>query len=334
MAVGIKKLRRIQIGREATMGTKVDASDTWRGTGTIEDITPVIFPDEDIGYLPATTRSYIPSKMAKLTMEETPATFQQFLHVCEAGIKTATSSADGGTTGYIYEYPFSSTAENTIKTYTIEGGDNIEEEEFGYGFVEHFSLSGVPGEAVMLSADWVGDQVSTGSFTSTATCSLPTIEEILFSKGKLYIDDDSGTMGATQIESTLLEMNLDVITGWTPVTTADGNLYFTFIKNAGPELTLDLTLEHNATSLVEKDDWKIQQGKLIRLVFEGTAYTAGTSFSKETMRINLAGKFESFEKIGERDGNDILTGKFKVAYSPTADYYAQIDVIVSQAAVA
>ncbi len=334
MTVGIKKLRRIQMGRETTMGTKVASSDTWRGTGTIEDITPIIFPDEDIGYLPATTRSYIPSKMAKLTMDETPATFQQFLHICEAGIKAATSTADGGTTGYIYEYPFSSTAENTVTTYTVEGGDNIEEEEFGYGFVQHFSLSGVPGEALMLTADWVGDQVSTGTFTSTATCSLPTVEEILFNKGKLYIDDDTGTMGTSPITVTWLEMNLDVNTGWEPVTTADGNLYFTFIKNSGPEIMLDMTFEHNATSLNEKDDWKVQRGKLIRLLFEGTAYTAGTSFSKETMRIDLAGKFESFEKLGERNGNDILKGKFRCGHSESADHFAQIDFCVSQAAVA
>ena len=42
---GVKKLRRLQMGREATPGSAVEATDTWRGTGTIENVTPLIYPD-------------------------------------------------------------------------------------------------------------------------------------------------------------------------------------------------------------------------------------------------------------------------------------------------
>ena len=48
---GIKKLRKLQLGRETTAGTAVNATDLWRGIGTIEDQTEVMFPEEDIGYL-------------------------------------------------------------------------------------------------------------------------------------------------------------------------------------------------------------------------------------------------------------------------------------------
>jgi len=37
MAAGIKALRKIQLGRESTAGTKVDADIVWRGTGVIQD---------------------------------------------------------------------------------------------------------------------------------------------------------------------------------------------------------------------------------------------------------------------------------------------------------
>jgi len=204
-----------------------------------------------------------------------------------------------------------------------------------YAFVEHFTLSGAPGEAVMLTADWVGRQVSTSAFTSTATCSLPTVEEILFSRGKLYINDDTlaGGVATTQIEETWLEFNLDVVTGWQPVTTGDGQLYFTYIKNVKPEVTLDVVLEHNATSLTEKDDWKTQRGKIIRMTFLGSTFTAGTSFENETLRIDLAGKFEKFEKIGERAGNDVLEATFKGGYSSGSASFAEFFLVVSDSAV-
>ncbi len=332
---GVKKLRRLQMGREGTPGSAVEATDTWRGTGTIEDGTVVIFPDEDVGLYPQTTRSYIPSKVARLTMDETPATFKQIRHIFEAGIQTAVSSADGAGAGWKWSYPLPSTVSDTLKTYTIEGGDNIECEEMEYAFVEHFNLSGAPGEAVMLTADWVGRQVSTSVFTSTATCLLPAVEEILFSLGKIYIDNDTLTATETrnQLTNTWLEFNLDVVTGWQPVTTGDGALYFTYIKNVKPEVTLDVVFEHNAAALVEKDDWKTQQGKVLRMTFLGSTFTAGTSFENETLRIDLAGKFEKFEKIGERAGNDVLEATFKAGYSSVSATFAEFFMVVSDSAV-
>jgi hypothetical protein len=338
---GVKKLRRIQLGRETTAGTEVNATATWRGTGTIEDVTVVSFPAEDVGRYPGTTRSYVAGEMGRLTMDETPATFEQILHVFDAGINASTADRDGDSGGYRYTYVFPTTVSDTLMTYTIEAGDNIEEEQMLYSFVEHFTLSGAPGEAVMLSADWIGQQVSTGTFTSTCADTLLEVEEVLFTKGKLYIDHDTFTGGVatTQAQATWLEFTMDVKTGWQPVTTADGALYFTYIKNIGPEIMLDLVLEHNATSLAEvKDTWKTQEGKLIRMTFEGSTFTTtGTSFTKHTLRVDLAGKFEKVEKIGERAGNDVLEATFKGAYSKDANAgagkYATILAVVQGSAI-
>jgi hypothetical protein len=336
---GVKQLRRLQLGREVagSPGGEVNATDVWRGTGTIEDGTVVTFPDENIGFYPGTTRSYVASEVARLTMDETPATYEQILHIFDAGINASTADRDGSSGGYRYTYVFPTTVSDTLTTYTIEGGDNIEEEQMLYSFVEHFTLSGAPGEAVMLSADWVGQQVSTGAYTSTCADAVRDVEEILFTKGKLYIDHDTFTGGVatTQATATWLEFNMDVNTGWQPVTTADGALYFTYIKNIGPEITLDLVLEHNATSLAEvKDTWKTQEGKIIRMTFEGSAFTTtGTSFTNHTLRIDLAGKFEKVEKIGERSGNDVLEATFKGAFSEGADKYATILAVVQGSAI-
>ncbi len=336
---GVKKLRRLQLGREiaGSPGGEVDATATWRGMGTIEDGTVVTFPDEDIGFYPGTNRSYVASEVARLTMDETPATYEQILHIFDAGINASTADRDGSSGGYRYTYVFPTTVSDTLTTYTIEGGDNIEEEQMLYSFVEHFRLSGAPGEAVMLSADWIGRQVSTGAYTSTCADTILEVEEILFTKGKLYIDHDTFTGGVatSQATATWLEFNMDVKTGWQPVTTADGELYFTYIKNIGPEITLDLVLEHNATSIAEvKDTWKTQEGKILRMTFEGSAFTTtGTSFTKHTLRIDLAGKFEKVEKIGERNGNDVLEATFKGAYSEGADKYATILAVVQGSAI-
>jgi len=58
---GIKALRRLQFGKEATAGTKLKATAIWRGEGTIKNDLAVVNPVEDIGVIIDTDRAYIPS---------------------------------------------------------------------------------------------------------------------------------------------------------------------------------------------------------------------------------------------------------------------------------
>lgn len=323
---GIKRLRKIQLGKETTAGTAVAATTIWRGQGTIEDQREVVMPVEDVGLLSNTDRSYVPKLLAAITLESTPATFEQLPHLLAMGIKNVvTGAADGGGAGKIYAYPFETTAPNTIKSYTIEGGDNQQAEEMEYAFAESISLEGKGGEAWMMSAGVLGRQVQTSSFSGSAT--LPTVEEILFGKTKLYIDGAGGTAGTTLISNTMLGAKIDIKTGLTPKFTADGALYFSFEGHDGPEVQASLTFEHNGSAVTEIGNWRSQTARQIRLLAEGTSFTAGTSYSKKTMLIDLVGKWTKFEKIGEQDGNDIVTGTFVARYNATAAKFGQIIVV-------
>lgn len=330
---GIRKLRFIQLGKETTAGTEVNATAIWRGTGTIKDDREVVFPEEDVGYKVPTGRVYTPKVLATLELDETPATYEQILHLLEMGIEEDAPAQDGSGAGYIYAYPFATTTDSAaVQTKTVEGGDNTQEEQFLYGFCKSFTLSGVPGEALMMSGTIVGRQVATG--TKTAGLTLPTVEEILFSKATLYIDVDTATaFGTTAKSSTLMGATLNVTTGWMEQFTGDGQIYFTFIKNTGPEVTLDLTFEHDSTAVAEIAAWRAGTRRLVRLKFTGSAFTAGTSFSAKTLFIDLAGVWESFDKIDERDGNDIVTGTLRGAYSPAKSTMGNIRVVTNLSAI-
>jgi hypothetical protein len=128
---GIKALRKIQLGREATAGTAVAATTVYRGLGTIEDQRKLVFPNEDVGLVVATDRAYTAQYLAALSMESTEATFEQLPHILEAGIKSiGTGVADGVGTGKIYDYVLPEASKNTIKSYTIEGGDDRKKMEY------------------------------------------------------------------------------------------------------------------------------------------------------------------------------------------------------------
>lgn len=327
---GIKALRKLQLGKETTSGTPVAATTIWRGVGTLEDQRKVEWPVEDIGYISGVDRSYVPQLQGALAMDSIPATFEQLPYIMEASIKGVTTGvADGSAgTGYKYIYPLPTTTKNAINTYTIEGGDDQEAERMEYSYIKDWKLTGQPGGALMVAANWVGRQVALNAFTGAL--SLPAIEEILFSKGKLFLDAVGGTIGTTQLSSTFLGLDMDYTSGWVPVYTADGNLYFSFAKSTPPALKFNVTFEHDAAGTARKVDWRAGTTRQIRLQWSGSTYaTPGTgtlNTGLRTLRIDTAARLDKVSKLGERNGNDILTASFVSRFNATAALFCTITV--------
>lgn len=240
--------------------------------------------------------------------------------------KVGTPVTDTGGSGKIYTYPFPTTSQNTVQTYTIEGGDDEQAEEMEYSFVEKFTISGAPKEAVKISADWVGRQVTTTSYTGSI--STPAVEEILFGDAAMNIGSGSSAWGAGfDAVNTLLGFNLEVTTGRQGVFTGD-NKYFTFDKGVQPEVTLEVTFEHNSTALSMKEFWRANTAAVVRLAIEGSALkTSGDSYTNKSLIIDLVGKWEKFDKIDEMDGNDTIVGTLRARYNSTVGSAGRIIVV-------
>ena len=338
---GSRALRKLQIGTETTgaSGTPVAATAIWRGMGTIHDQREIVFPEEDVGYLGGTSRSYVARYWSELTLDEVEATFEQVGYILAGGISNATASADGTGSGYVYEYIAPTTAQNETITYTIEGGDDQQAEEFDYAFVKSFSLGGEAQGALMMSAEIVGRETSDTTFTAALT--LPTVEEIIVNNATLYIDDaDSGdSLGGTAVSNTLFGFNLDWTTGLQEYWAVDGSKDFSITKFTTDEIMLSLTYEHNASAVTEKDNYQAGTARQIRIKLEGTDLTTtGTTYSKKTMLIDLAGVYEDWSALDERDGNDVVEATLRTRYHGTANgnsgLKAQITVVNEAASLA
>lgn len=406
---GIKALRKIQFGKESTAspGTKVKASAVWRGEGTFKNDMLVVTPVEDIGLAIDTDRAYIPFKGGTLTLEPTPATFEQLPYPLAMGIKkVVTGTSDSTGSGFVYTYPLPTASKNEIQPYSVEGGDDREVEFGQYAFCESMKLSGKYREAVIMSGilktrttepvNFTGATVtfnstggtivdsasgfaifpsttfavkvrnsssndgtysmatgstntltlSTGTFTQessgstvtitqtfTPNISIPTVEEIIFNKAKLYIDDVSGTIGTTQKSNTFLSFDLDLQTGWKGQPTGDGRLDFSFAKYTKASWMLKVTFEHDGTATAEKAKWIAKTPRLIRIKVEGSALSvAGGSYTYKTLIIDVPGVWTDFTALENDDGNDTVTGTLKGGYDATAALGGQIVVVNSLSA--
>lgn len=333
MAIGIKALRQIQMSREAStaQGTATTDFVIWRGTGVLTDTREPVFVTEDIGILPGVDRQYFATVGGELVMDDIEATFEQLGHIFDAAFYKATPTSDAAGSGWIrtYTLPIQSTdiKESTdLQTYSFKMGDNVAVDKAGFGFVREFSLSGNAGEALKVNATWQTREVTTDTGFETGLA-LPTVEEILFPKASLYLDLIGGTIGATQVSNILLSAEVAVTTGWQAVYAASGRIDFSFIKQVQPEILLTVTFEHNSDAVTEKGYWKAGTARLLRLKFEGNALASAGDFTYKTLIVDLAGKWESFEGLGDQDGNDTVTGVFRARYNSTAAKFAEFKLV-------
>jgi len=322
---GVKTLRKIQLGVESIAGTEVAATTVWRGLGTINDETEIQFPDEDVGLISPTLRSYIGQYVASLEMPDTELTFEQFPYICQAGINNVSGVQDGAGSGYVYTYNLPSTAQLTPKTYTLEMGNDQQEEQMLYSFVREFGISGAPGEALMMSATWQGRRVEPGTFTGSV--SLPVVEECIFQMGKIYVDDAGTAFGTTQISAILMGMSMTYNTGVQAVFTADGALQFTETERVRPELELELSFRHTSDAVAEIVNWRAETERKIRLEFLGSALTSPVSETNKRLTIDVVGKFATVGPLEDSDGNDVRTFTLRAGYGLTDSAFGQIVIV-------
>jgi hypothetical protein len=320
---GINALREANIGTMASFGGTTDVPTTvFRGMAMLDDTRETTFPDENVGIIGGVNRSYVAITGGECPLEA-DATFEQLPYILQSGFYTTSPTTDASSAAiWAWSQQSVSTdpiASSDLSYLVIETGDNQQAEIMRDGFVREFTLSGAAGEALQISATVQGREISTTTFTSGL--SIPTVETILFSKGRLYIDPSSDTPGTTEKAQTFLSMSLDITTGWKEIMAGGGRTDFEGVKRVGDAGTLEVTFEHDGSATTEIAAWRAETERVVRMKFEGSALSstdAGATYDKKTLVIDAYGKWENFDPIDESDGNDVVTGTLRIGYASTA----------------
>jgi hypothetical protein len=318
---GTYAFNTIQLGRESIAGTPVAATIIWRGPAIdIEDQTETVMVQEDVGILLPGNRDYSPKGQAVLAMPETELTFEQVLHLLEAGIMTAPPEGLDEYVTRVYSFPTGRYL-NTIKTYTVETGNMAagDGNYMAHAFVEELTFSGAAGEAWKMSATWRGFGKTVNALTSPL--SVIPVEEALFSKTKLYIDD--AVIGTTQVEGALTSASITIKTGLQPVWTADGATGFYTHKFVRPEITWSLSFElENVGGIVaqERAAWVAGTARLIRLDCPGSS-------AAKYLLIDLLGLYSAFSTYNNQDGNTVVEASGACVYDAALSEYCTVTVI-------
>lgn len=325
MALGVKRLQRIQWGKETTPGTAVTETTRWRGMGAmLDDQRKVEEIEELMGIVEGADRTAIVQLLGMLQLSETPATAEQmqFLLAMAFGGPT-TGSADGVGTDKIYTTNIPTTALPTGVFYTIVGGDNFETERMEYCCCTKISLKGALGQTARVSGALMGRQVQYYATGFAAGATIPAVSELPMQQGKVYLDAIGGAYGTTQISDLLIGFQVDVEVKWVPVFTMTGNLYYSYPSYAGHKITGQLTFLHNTgaggAASAQKALFRSQTPQLLRLDLIGQAVaTGGTTYQTNHIIVDLPIKYQNPGPLADDNGNDIINLKFRSRYNSTA----------------
>jgi hypothetical protein len=336
---GRKELRSLRLKAEATNGVKVAPRFLWRGpVEGIEDQREVKHPEMQVGIFGGTDDIYIPKLLAALEFPSTEATFEQLPDLfLMAGFGTSGGNRAGsaqGASGSTTIFTLIPPTTNVPPTYSCTaevgdsepGGNTGWSEVIEYLTVDELKLEFKGGEAVTMSASAVGRQGTPtnalGTFSNVGT--LVNVEEVLAGLGSFWISPVGSGWGTGAVTAgNILAGNVTFKTMWTRKFPVDaGILYFHTAVYTGMEITGELTLEYQisgtygaAGSAGQTEKWRAQQPQLLRMSWPGGAITEGTTYLTKLLQVDLPIVWDSTDKLGDMDGNEIRVFKFTSKYN-------------------
>lgn len=297
--MGLAALKRIQGGKEGTRGTAVAATAKWTGitAGHRLGDREVRQPVEDRGSLAAAFRSYTPSLLWQDTLRGS-VTYEDAILLFSMALAGGITPTTVDTTARLWTFTPNLTAATNPDTFTVEIGDDTQCYEAEYVFCESLELTGAVGEEVQVSANVVGRQLSTSTFTPALADR--TVESALAQKTTLYMDDTGGTMGTTPKTGLLMDWRWRLPAFYIRKRTMDGNSYFTAHSQVKLQPQLELTCEFTSAVHTLRGKYTGETRQLVRLKTTGTQ-VGGVSAVK-TLQIDGAYKITGLETLDERDG--------------------------------
>ena len=267
--MGIKALRQLQIGEEAlaAQGTAVPATAVLLGELEMKSSPTIYRVPEHRGQLAEFSRSVKIANLAELVYTGS-ATFEQILYLLHMGVLGNSSGVGAGDAKY-WTFTPSMAAAGVFDSFTIEYGDDIEQWETEFCMASEIEISGAMNEPMKMRGNIFGRKmtVCADGFTKPGGNAIdpPTVEDILTQKARLYIDAETGKIGATEKASQLIAFTYTIRAGLTPKRYADGSIDFSTYNETFKGVDLRMTFAFNANAEVERLLFDGETKRLIRI---------------------------------------------------------------------
>jgi hypothetical protein len=262
------------------------------------------------------TREVIGKEWASVKAPAQPTTYNELVYFLASLMGYAAPVQQGATDAYLWTHDVSSTAEDTVKSFTIEQGSAVRAHKATYCQAVGMTLSG-DRDKVDFSCDMVARAISDG-ITLTAAPTGVEQQPILAKDVSIYIDDDSGDLGTTKLLRDL-SWELSLSNKVAPLWVVDkAQTSFVALVETPIDASFKLMVEADTQGMALLTAMRSSTRKFIRI--DATSDTeAGTAFPFQLqldMACEIADKPSEFS---DKDGVYAIEFTFKSTHDATWD---------------
>lgn len=225
-------------------------------------------------------------------------TYDEIVYLLSSCLCTATITTPGGTSPRLWTFAPSSTAPDTVKTYTVEKGDATKCYDIPYCLFTGFSLE-IGTDDVSLSGSAIGKAMITGQTLAGGATQLA-MKPIARKHFSLYLDDTYAQIGTTKLTRAFTG-SIELSDRFGPLFPIDAALAGSFAAHVETEPNLGgkLLVEADAAGDALIANLRSGATKYLRLQAEGD--TIETTY-KYSLKIDAAVKLTNVSGLSDQDG--------------------------------
>ena len=302
----------VQVGVEATPGTNVAANKKFISIG----ITPAVSMDP-LQFRPMGSKYNTIVTPGKEWVEadiEGVGSYTELLWFLASCVANPTGPVTVDSTGRTWTFASASSAEDTVKTMTVEQGGVVRAHKFNYGLVTELELT-FNRDGVEVAGAMIGQRLS-DNITLTAAPTTPPQVPILPTDVDVYLDGTSAGLGTTKL-TRVLEATWTLGDRFNPVWVLNSTLpSFVAHVESEPNAQLTLLMEADAEGMSQLTQMRAGATKFIRI--KGTSPTlAGSTTQAYELKIDSAVKVSDVGDFSDEDGVYAIEWTFDIVHDGT-----------------
>jgi len=310
----------VQIGVETTPGTAVAANKKLLATSIELGIQANISTFRPSGGKFATIQA-MGKEWAKAKISG-QLTYTDLVYLASSNIKYAAPVQQAATAAYKWTHFPAQSAEDTVKTFTVENGSAVRAHKAAYGIVNSLGYM-VTRDKTEIKGEMLMQRVTDG-ITLTATPTDVALKPILPSQFDYYADDASGDLGTTKLLR-VFSIDWDFSNRFGPVWPIDSaQASFAAHVETEPQPLLKVVLAADAVGMGYLANARTGDKKFIRIQATGENIEDTYDYS---MIHDICGVVSAVEEFKDHEGVYAIGYTFRCAYDATWGKAFNLEVI-------
>ena len=301
----------VQLGVETTSGTAVSADKKLNSTSIETKVMAEIEPYRPMGTKYATTE-ILGKEWSEFDIEGV-GSYNDSVYLFASCLAAPTSTQQAATTAYLHEFEPSSTAEDTVKTYTIEHGSSVRAHKLAYGIITEVEFE-FTRDGVAVSGSGMGQQTSDG-ITLTSSPTSVAEKPMLPTDVDVYYDTTSGGLGGTKL-TRALSATITVSDRFGPLWVLNSaNDSFVATLETEPTAEVAVMVEADTQGMGLLTDMRDTSTNFLR-VTSTSSDEAGTGYPY-LWQWDAAVKIKEIGEFSDEDGVYAIEWTFDMVHDPT-----------------